>query len=237
MKKTVIITLLLGLCQTLLAQIEITYFHDSSKKNQITVMETGIGSLTPGVYYELLHKDYSNSAASTNKNNLRLSATLSSHKQVEYADSIKTSLESRAKEEEINILDRKIDVAWQAEGNKLDNKILAFKNNINQLSGKCSAEELQDWQELGECYSFAVRTLKMSYMPNSERQKQYLALSEDVTKKNDMLLNRVKILTYKHKADLIMRAMSGFNHRVQENSAASYNRWRDASKKIITTNR
>lgn len=232
MKKALLYSLISVVTQSIHAQVEVTYFHDSSKKSQITVMETGVGTLTPELYYEVLHNSYSNTAAKTNKNSLRLAASLSSMQQVDLADSIKADLESRAKEEDINILDRKIDLAWQAEGNKLDKKILAFKNNINQLSGKCSDEELQEWRELGECYSLAVRTLKISYLPNSERQKQYLALANDVTQKNDMLLTRVKLLTYKHKADLITKAISGFNHRVKENSAASYNRWRDSSTKL-----
>ena len=29
----------------------VTYNHDSPKQNQITVMETGAGSLTPDLYY------------------------------------------------------------------------------------------------------------------------------------------------------------------------------------------
>ena len=36
----------------------VTYNHDSSKQNQITVMETGGGSLTPEFYYWLLHNNY-----------------------------------------------------------------------------------------------------------------------------------------------------------------------------------
>ena len=33
----------------------VTYNHDSPKQNQITVMETGAGSLTPELYYWALH--------------------------------------------------------------------------------------------------------------------------------------------------------------------------------------
>ena len=36
----------------------VTYNHDSSKKNQITVMETGGGSLTPELYYWTFHNSY-----------------------------------------------------------------------------------------------------------------------------------------------------------------------------------
>lgn len=41
------ILLLLGIAMTGNAQSYVTYNHDSSKKNQITVMEIGSGSLSP----------------------------------------------------------------------------------------------------------------------------------------------------------------------------------------------
>ena len=44
----------------------VTYNHDPAKKNQIMVMETGGGSLTPELYYWTFHKNYKKSAASKN---------------------------------------------------------------------------------------------------------------------------------------------------------------------------
>ena len=44
----------------------VTYNHDSPKQNQITVMETGTGALSPELYYTLLHNKYKKSAASKN---------------------------------------------------------------------------------------------------------------------------------------------------------------------------
>ena len=60
------ILLLLGIAMTGNAQSYVTYNHDSSKKNQITVMEIGSGSLSPELYYQLLHSSYKKSAASKN---------------------------------------------------------------------------------------------------------------------------------------------------------------------------
>ena len=40
----------------------VTYNHDSPKQNQITVMETGTGALSPELYYTLLHNKYKKSA-------------------------------------------------------------------------------------------------------------------------------------------------------------------------------
>ena len=49
----------------------VTYNHDSPKQNQITVMETGTGALSPELYYTLLHNNYRKSAASKNKLSFR----------------------------------------------------------------------------------------------------------------------------------------------------------------------
>lgn len=61
-KKTRIgaIMFMLGVAISGNAQSGVTYNHDSSKKNQITVMETGSGSLSPELYYQLLHSSYKN---------------------------------------------------------------------------------------------------------------------------------------------------------------------------------
>ena len=36
----------------------VTYNHDSPKQNQVTVMETGTGALSPDLYYSILHNKY-----------------------------------------------------------------------------------------------------------------------------------------------------------------------------------
>ena len=115
-----------------------TYNHDASKQAQIEVMEVGAGSLTPELYYKVTHHNYWEGAKATTsvKNTLRLAANAASIPQVEYADSIQADLEDRAKIEAANIADRQIDLAWVTEGNKIENRLLRFKNNINALSGK-----------------------------------------------------------------------------------------------------
>ena len=45
----------------------VTYNHDSPKQNQVTVMETGTGALSPDLYYSILHNKYQKSAAVKNK--------------------------------------------------------------------------------------------------------------------------------------------------------------------------
>lgn len=210
---------------------EVTYNHDASKKAQITVMELGAGTLTPEYYYRITHNNYWKGAKDKNsiKNNLRIAANTASLPQVEYADSIKEDLKSRAVVEGENIADREIDMAWITEGRKLEKKLMTFKNNMNALNGKTNTEEITAWADLGKMYDFAIKTIRKAYMPNSERQKQYLAIYDEITQSNDNLLLRVKFLATKNKADKIVSALSRFQHRVGENAKAGYTRWREAA--------
>ena len=82
---------------------------------------------------------------------------------------------------------------------------------------------------------FAIKTVRKGYMPNSELQKQYLAIFDEVTASNDKLILRVRFLATKQRADRIVTAMSRFQHRVKENATAAYNRWRDNGLKAKTT--
>lgn len=208
-----------------------TYNHDASKMGQIQVMELGAGSLTPDIYYSITHSSYKKGAkaATSVKNTLRMAANVASMPQVEYADSIKTDLEGRVKIEAANIADRQIDLAWLTEGEKIQSKLWAFKSNISSLNGKTSNEEITAWEDLVKMYDFAIKTTKKAYMPNSERQKQYLAIYDELTASNDNLLLRIRYLATKSQADKLVAAMTRFQHRVNENATASYNRWRNSA--------
>lgn len=217
-------------CGNVQAQ-SMTYFHDASKQAQVTVMETGAGVLTPELYYTVTHNSYKKDAAGTNKNMYRIAANAASLPQVEMADSIESYLKARAQEEAINIADREVDVAWMTEGTKIENRLTAFKNNINGLVGRTNDQEITSWQELGGMYDFAIKTTRKAYMPNSERQKQYIAIYQEITKMNDILLLRVRYLATKNQTDRLLASMSRANHRVGENATAASNRWRDAAVK------
>lgn len=206
-----------------------TYNHDASKYGQIKVMEMGAGSLTPELYYTLTHNSYKKGAKAVTfvKNTLRMAANVASLPQVEYADSIKAELEERAKVEAANIADREIDLAWLTEGEKIQKKLWAFKSNIGSLNGKAKDNEISEWNDLAKMYDFAIKATKKAYMPNSERQKQYLAIYDELTASNDRLLLRIRFLATKSQADKLVATMARFQHRVSENATASYNRWRD----------
>lgn len=99
----------------------VTYSHDDAKMNQITVAEIGSGSLTPSLYYQLLHKSYQKSAAAKNKLGFRTTAGINLYNQVDEAEALDSAMTQRARIEALNVADRSggaLDVAWLAEGEK-----------------------------------------------------------------------------------------------------------------------
>ena len=190
-KKTRIgtIMLMLGVAISGNAQSGVTYNHDSSKKNQITVMEIGSGSLSPELYYQLLHSSYKKSAASKNKLGYRTTAGIGAYNQVEYAEAIDSALTKRAEIEALNMADRKIDLAWKVEGSKINSKMNAFKSNIDRiLPVGGSIGDKQRWTEYYHVYETAIKATKDAYMPNAQRKRQYLSIYADLTTQNETLL-------------------------------------------------
>ena len=190
-KKTRIgtIMLMLGVAISGNAQSGVTYNHDSSKKNQITVMEIGSGSLSPELYYQLLHSSYKKSAASKNKLGYRTTAGIGAYNQVEYAEAIDSALTKRAEIEALNVADRQIDLAWKAEGSMINRQLDKMQANINHIvpTGG-SIEDRKRWQELYDMFQCAVKATRNAYMPNAQRKVEYLRIYADLAKQNETLV-------------------------------------------------
>ena len=133
----------------------VTYNHDAAKMNQITVGETGSGSLTPSLYYQTLHKSYSKSAASKNKLSYRTLAGVSLYNQVDEAEALDSAMLARAKIEALNVADRSggaLDVAWAAEGGKITDKMRDFERNINRiLQTGGNGDDQSYWKDITRC--------------------------------------------------------------------------------------
>lgn len=166
-----------------------TYNHDSPKQNQITVMETGTGSLTPEIYYTLLHNKYKKSAAAKNKLSFRTLAGVNLYNQTDEAEAIDSALVKRAEIEALNVADRQIDLAWLAEGDKVNNQMERLLRNIDRiLPAGGTADDRERWTEYYHVYQCAINATKDAYMPNAQRKKEYLRIYEDVTRQNEILV-------------------------------------------------
>lgn len=219
----------------------VTYSHDNAKMNQFTVAETGSGSLTPELYYQMLHNNYRKSAARKNKLGFRTTAGIAAYWQVDDATAIDSALTKRAEIEALNVADRSggvLDVAWMAEKDKINSKMSDFKKNIDrilELGGTPAQQDL--WKEQYHVYQTAIKATQDAYMPNSQRKKQYLRIYADVARKNEEL---VRYLVHISNSRVTSTLLAASYIRENKNAALAVealSRWRDAGWRTTTRGR
>ena len=216
----------------------VTYNEDDAKRNQITVMETGSGSLTPELYYTILHNSYKKSAAEKNKLAFRTTAGLAAYGQVEYADSIQSALTKRAEIEALNMADRQIDIAWFAEGSKITSQMDKFQKNIDRilLVGGTPTDK-ERWTEYYHVFDCAVNATKKAFMPNAQRKQEYLRIYADVTKHNEILVKYLVRLHSKSQTDNLLTATYERNTNKTSIINSAKERWNTAKQNSQPTKR
>lgn len=222
---------LFGVVPKMLAQ-SVTYSHDDAKMNQITVAEIGSGSLTPEFYYWLLHNSYRESAAAKNKLGFRTTAGINLYNQVDEAEALDSAMTQRARIEALNVADRSggaLDVAWLAEGDKINSALEDFEKNIRRIiEAGGSNYEQEHWREQYNVFLCAVKSVQEAYMPNAERKKQYLRIHADIIRKNEMLVRYLVRLANSTKVAELLDASAIIEDRRAQIAMAAMNRWREA---------
>ena len=222
---------LFGVVPKTLAQ-SVTYNHDDAKMNQITVAEIGSGSLTPEFYYWLLHNSYRESAAAKNKLGFRTTAGINLYNQVDEAEALDSAMTQRARIEALNVADRSggaLDVAWLAEGDKINSALEDFEKNIRRIiKAGGSNYEQEHWREQYNVFLCAVKSVQEAYMPNAERKKQYLRIHADIIRKNEMLVRYLVRLVNSTKVAELLDASAIIEDRRAQIAMAAMNRWREA---------
>lgn len=228
--RTALCALLFGFFFNSHAQSYVTYNHDDAKMNQITVQEIGAGGLTPAFYYDVFHNSYQKSAAAKNKLGFRTLAGVAAWQQIEDADSVETSMKKRAEIEALNIADRQIDIAWLAEGNKIESKLNDFQNNINRIvSAGGSFNDKERWTEYYNIFQTSIKETKDAYMPNAQRKKEYLAIYADICKQNETLIAYIVQINNRKKTEELLSATNNRTSHKAEFATAAYNRWRSSA--------
>lgn len=230
--KRLTLYLMTGLCMAAATAQNVTYNHDAAKQNQFTVAEIGSGTLTPDLYYTLLHNSYRKTASAKNKQSFRTTAGIAGYWQVDDAEKLDSAMTKRAEIEALNIADRTggaLDVAWLAEGDKINSKMADFKKNIDriiQLGGSPGQQAV--WKEYYNVFLSAIKATQQAYMPNSQRKKQYLRIYADVSRKNEEL---VRYLVYLSNSKTTVSLLASRYDRENKNAmyaAEALARWRDA---------
>lgn len=217
----------------------VTYNHDAAKMNQITVMGAGTGKLTPAAYYELLHRNYSESAGRKNKLSYRTQAGVNLHNQVDEAEALDSALTRRAEVEAQNVADRSggvLDLAWLAEGSKLTAKMEDFEKNIRrilQAGGTLSGQRY--WKEQYNMFQCAIRATQEAYMPNAQRKREYLNIYAEVARKNETLIHYIVRLSNAESTRELLDATCERNDNKAHIVQAAMNRWREAGWKCART--
>lgn len=231
--KRIILSCIAAVCAFSAQAQYVTYNHSETKLNQVTVMETGAGSLTPDAYYTVLHRKYSESASSKNKLRYRTEASASAFLQVKMADTVETSLSQRARIEALNMADRKADIAWLSEGPKIEAKLKSFQGNIGRITsvGGGSSEK-ERWQEYYNLFQTAIRSLQESYLPNSERKREYLRIYSDLCSQNETLLSYIVMLNSRQSTSESLASTLVLPDRRGEIAKEAGSRW----KSMVTSN-
>ena len=227
--KTIVLCFGISLSLEVSAQSYLTYNHDETKMNQITVQETGSGGLTPAFWYQLLHNSYQKTAAQKNKLGFRTLAGVAAYPQVEDADSVKGSLEKRAEIEALNVADRQIDIAWLAEGSKITSKLNDFQMNISRImNAGGTIQDKERWNDYYHIYECAIKATQDAYMPNAQRKKEYLAIYADIIKQNETLIAYIVQLNKRSKTTALLEATYIKPNRTSAIATAAHNRWKDS---------
>ena len=218
----------------------VTYSHDAAKMNQMTVAEIGSGTLTPNLYYTLLHNKYRKTGAAKNKLGFRTAAGLAAYQQIDDATKLDSAMIKRGEIEALNIADRTggaLDVAWAAEGEKINSKMSDFNSNIDkilQYGGTPGQQTL--WREHYNVLTSAIKATQQAYMPNSQRKRQYLQIYADVARKNETLVRYLVRLSNSRTTASLLN--SSYDKPAPQAVAAAnaLSRWREASWSISDNN-
>lgn len=231
MKRTIYILLLPFLLPSVqLGAQGVTFNHDATKMNQVTVMETGAGELTPALFYSLVHGRYYETASETSKLLYRSEAAAHGSLQTGIAYQIDTSLARRAEVEALNVADRQVDLAWQAEGPKIQSALDAFRRNLARLSEAGGTPgELGLWEERQRLFETAISAVRGSFIPNADRKRQYLAIYSDIAKGNDTLVEYIVYVDGREKTREHLEAELSLPVRNAEIASEASSRWRSSS--------
>ena len=238
MKRQLLTALVLLVASIGIHAQSVTYNHDEGVMNQVTIQETGSGSFSPDWYYDAFHSSYRNSAAETNKLSYRTMMAAHLKLQEPYAERIDSDLVKRAKVEAANLIDREVDAAWLVEKGKVNGALDRFKGHIEEitLSGG-SYKTYENWKEVYDMIVSGVQYIQDGYIPNSERQEQYMQICKDVKERDAKLLKQLLLMKERRSCTWSNRKFQRADGLVRTSSLNSLTRWKMAAVQAIQNRR
>lgn len=228
-RQTLMMALLFAVSAGIKAQ-SVTYNHDESVQNQVTIQETGAGSFTPDLYYDAFHKSYRNWAPEQNKLSFRTLTVAAMKLQEPYAEKIDSNLTKRMRVEAENLLDREVDAAWLVEKGKVNSALSTFREHVESITlNGGSYKTYEDWKETYDMVVFGIQCIQDGYMPNSEREQQYMQAYKDVRAKDVKLVKLLSLLKSSHHHYWSSHMLQRKENVVRNSGLNSLTRWKDAA--------
>lgn len=180
-----------------------------AKSAQIQIMETGVGVLTEDLdlLYSIGRSDYKTNIYIQNKVLQRELVNLSAEQQKKLAEKVDSFLTDRAKIESLNLVDMQVDLAYEAEHDKIDAALNRLKRDINKISRYDGQIQLRaDWMLQYNMLAFGYKVIRESVMPNSERHEQYIKIFNDINRHNEILRQQLITLEYERSIHDVVQA-------------------------------
>lgn len=139
-------------------------------------------------------------------------------KEVNEAEKVDSDYVERAKVEALNIVSRSSasDLSWVLEKKKLDSKMLLFDKNINHIvSCGGSSSDYRNWRNIYNCFETAIKITHESYQDLGMRKREYLAIYQDIVKRNVTLVKQLLYWNSMKKG----KRFSENNTRVERNTS------------------
>ena len=141
-----------------------------------------------------------------------------------------TSLTKRAEIEALNMADRQVDLAWNAEGAKIQKALASFQANIDRIyEAGGNASDTQVWQERLHLFQTGVSAVREGYMPNAQRKRQYLRIYEDICRANDSLINYIVSVYGREHTRAALSATLDRTDRTADIASEAASRWKEKS--------
>ena len=146
------------------------------------------------------------------------------------SEKVDTSLTKRAEIEALNMADRQVDLAWTAEGPKIQRALSSFQANIGRIyEAGGNASDTEVWQEHLHLFQTGVSAVRDGYMPNAQRKRQYLKIYEDICRANDSLINYIVMVYGRENTRAALSATLDRPDRTADIASEAASRWKEKS--------
>jgi hypothetical protein len=127
-----------------------------------------------------------------------------------------------------------VDAAWLIEKGKVNDALSTFKGHIEKIT-LCggSYRTYEEWKEAYDMVVFGIQCIQDGYIPNSEREQQYMQAYKDVRSRDAKLVKLLSFLKSYHRPQWSSQALHRRENLVHNSGLNSLTRWKQAAVQAI----